>query len=69
MVRFVERLSDRMLSMFVPGVEASAATAAYCPSPTCVGGCWCSECSGAWRAACCQTGGGNVICNSCLAGC
>ena len=69
MVGVIGSLADRLVSLVVPGVKASAAGRATCPSPSCSGACWCSQCAGGYAQKCCNTGGGYVYCRPCREGC
>jgi hypothetical protein len=71
MMRMVGRLGDRLLSLLVPGVHASASAQATCPYPwpTCVGTCWCNQCAGGYAQKCCLNNGGTTSCRPCREGC
>jgi hypothetical protein len=63
MIRQLESLGSRLLGLFVPQVEASAATAA----DPCWNACWqCNRTKNGpcnCNAPCCRRSGGNYVCN------
>jgi hypothetical protein len=67
MLHLLERLSDRMLSTVVPGIEADAATSANDGvSPQF---CNCDQCTGAFYRTCCWSDCCGWSCTSCFFGC